>query len=169
MSINFNILNTIQTSESNHLLNILVLNTDMSINLNELGELNNYGNIFIVVSTPLESSQLIGRLGAYKNIKVVLKQRIPIKSYDLVISNYVTDLLNLVITNLTVKYLYLINKPEGFELQNYYEFAQNSFRLKGVTTTSQNNINNEQSNLNVVNEEINHEKIRPGKREIIKY
>lgn len=153
MSINFNILNTIQTSESNHLLNILVLNTDMSINLNELGELNNYGNIFIVVSTPLESSQLIGRLNAYKNIKVVLEQRIPIRSYDLVISNYPTSLLNLILSNLTVKYLYLINKPEGFELQNYYEFAQNSFRLKGVTTTSQNNINNEQSNMNVVNED----------------
>ena len=154
MSINFSILNNIKTSESNHLLNILVLNNDMSINLNELSELNNYGNIFIVVSTPLESSQLIGRLGAYKNIKVVLEQRIPIKPYDLVISNYVSNLLNLVVSNLTIKYLYLINKPDGFNPQNYYEFAQNSFRLKGVTTTSQNNINNEQSNINVINEEV---------------
>lgn len=154
MGINFNILNNIKASESNHLMNILVLNTDMSFNLNDLGELNNYGNIFIVVSTPLESSQLIGRLGAYKNIKVILQQRIPIKSYDLVISNYVYDLLNLIITNLTVKYLYIVNKPEGFNPQNYYEFIQNAFRLKGVATSSQNNLNNKQSNVNVITEDV---------------
>lgn len=154
MSINFNILNNIKTSESNHLLNILVLNTNIDIDINELSELNNYGNVFIVVSTPLESSQLIGKLGAYKNIKVILKQRIPIKFYDLVISKYPTDLLNLIISNLTVKYLYLIEKPEEFTLQNYYEFSQNSFRLKNITTTSQNNINSEESNINVINENV---------------
>ena len=54
MSINFNILNTIQTSESNHLLNILVLNTNMDININDLNNLKTYGNIFVVVSTPLQ-------------------------------------------------------------------------------------------------------------------
>ena len=155
MSINFNILNTIQTSESNHLLNILVLNTNMDININDLNNLKTYGNIFVVVSTPLQSSQLIGNLGTKSNIKVVLKQRIPIRFYDLIISKYPTDLLNLIISNLTVKYLYLIEKPEGFGLQNYYEFSQNSFRLKNIATTSQNNINNEESNVNVIYENSN--------------
>ena len=155
MSIDFNILNNIKTSESNHLLNILVLNTNIDIDINELNNLKTYGNIFIVVSTPLQSSQLIGNLGVNSNIKVVLKQRIPIRYYDLVISNYVTDTLNLILSNLTIKYLYLINKPENFTLQNYYEFSQNAFRLKNITTTSQNNINEEDSNTNVIYENSN--------------
>ena len=110
MDINFNILDTIKNFEPNHMLNILILNENLTINVQDLISLNNYdyGNITVVVSTPLQSSQLIGKVNGL-NIKVVLSRRIPIISYDLIISNSPTDLLYLLLSNLTVKYLYILN------------------------------------------------------------
>lgn len=145
-----NILNNIKSIESNHILNILVLNNDFSFEINDLVSLKPFGNIYVAVSTTLQSSQLVGKLNGL-NYKINLTTRIPIISYDLVISNYESDLLKLILRNLTIKYFYLVNKSTNFNIENYIEINKNVFKLKTVTTSSQNNLNNIESNLNVIN------------------
>jgi len=148
----FNILQTIKNLESNHSLNILLLNDDQSFNIYDIINLAKFGNIIITVETPLQSSQLIAKVKGL-NIKVILSKKIPNQSYDLVISNYPSELLSFVILNLIIKYVHICNMPKNLQIKKYQEFLKNTFKSISLTSEEQNIIQKQESNLNIIKDE----------------
>lgn len=124
---NINILNNIKTVES-HDLQILVFNEGLTVPLDDLIALNGLGDVIIAVETPIEAGWLIGKVSGMK-MKVVLSRRIPAKNYDVLIASYFNDLIRLLTRNLKIKYLCFTQFVYGFDLINYYEFEENSYKL----------------------------------------
>lgn len=143
---NIQILNRIKQIEYDHELNILVVNHNSNISLQELIALKEFGNVTIATSTPLMVSQLLGRLSGL-GYNIVLTSRIPIKNYDIIISNEFTDLIKLVITNLKIKYLCFLNYVRNFNLTNYYEFEENSYKLTSAISESENKVTNPEDDV----------------------
>ncbi len=124
---NINILNNIKTVES-HDLKILVFNEGLTVPIDDLIALNGLGEIIIAVETPIEAGWLIGKVSGM-GMKVVLSRRIPAKNYDILIASYFNDLIRLLTRNLKIKYLCFTQFVYGFDLINYYEFEENSYKL----------------------------------------
>ena len=89
---NIEVLEKIKVIEHDHTLKILVINHNADILVSDLIQLKNLGEITIATSTPLMVSQLLGKLSGLK-YNIVLTTRIPIKNYDMIISNEFTDLI----------------------------------------------------------------------------
>ena len=89
---NIEVLEKIKVIEHDHTLKILVINHNADILVSDLIQLKDLGEITIATSTPLMVSQLLGKLSGLK-YNIVLTTRIPIKNYDMIISNEFTDLI----------------------------------------------------------------------------
>lgn len=126
--INTQVLNNIKLAETDHELNILVINENLNISIEDQLLLKDFGRVTIAVNTPIESSHLIAKFSGL-NYMVVLTRRIPIKNYDILISNSFSDITRVIVKNLRIKYLCFTNFVRNFNLTNYYEFEENSYKL----------------------------------------
>jgi hypothetical protein len=122
------------------------VNHNSDISLQDLIALKDFGKITIATSTPLMASQLIGKLRGL-DYQIVLTTRIPIKSYDIIISNEFTDLIKLVINNLKIKYLCFLNFVRNFNLTNYYEFEENCYKLTTSASLNENKVTNPEDDI----------------------
>lgn len=126
--INLQVLNNIKLSETDHELNILVINENLNISIEDQLALKSFGKITIAVNTPIEASCLISKFSGL-NYSIVLTRRIPIRNYDILISNCFSEITRVIVKNLRIKYLCFTNFVRNFNLINYYEFEENSYKL----------------------------------------
>jgi len=131
--INLQVLNNIKLSETDHDLCILVIDENLSIPAEDIIPLKDYGNVIVAVNTPMESSYMIAKLSGL-HMQVVLTRRIPIRDYDVLISNSFSDMTRVIVKNLKIKYLCFTNFVRNFNLTNYYEFEENSYKLTNEDT-----------------------------------
>jgi hypothetical protein len=136
---NIEVLERIKQIEYDHNLDILVINHNCDISLEDLISLRDFGKITIAVSTPLQASQLIGRLSGLK-YQIVLTSRIPNKNYDIIIANEFTELVKAASTRLKIKYIHFLNFVKNFNLSNYYEFEENFFKITSSVGPNENKI-----------------------------
>ena len=138
---NIEVLEKIKVIEHDHTLKILVINHNADILVSDLIQLKNLGEITIATSTPLMVSQLLGKLSGLK-YNIVLTTRIPIKNYDMIISNEFTDLIKHITSSLKIKYLCFLNSIRNFNLSNYYMFEENFYKLTSTSLESEIKISN---------------------------
>ena len=138
---NIEVLEKIKVIEHDHTLKILVINHNADILVSDLIQLKNLGEITIATSTPLMISQLLGKLSGLK-YNIVLTTRIPIKNYDMIISNEFTDLIKHITSSLKIKYLCFLNSVKNFNLSNYYMFEENFYKLTSTSLESEIKISN---------------------------
>ena len=138
---NIEVLEKIKVIEHDHTLKILVINHNADILVSDLIQLKNLGEITIATSTPLMVSQLLGKLSGLK-YNIVLTTRIPIKNYDMIISNEFTDLIKHITSSLKIKYLCFLNSVKNFNLLNYYMFEENFYKLTSTSLESEIKISN---------------------------
>ena len=138
---NIEVLEKIKVIEHDHTLKILVINHNADILVSDLIQLKNLGEITIATSTPLMVSQLLGKLSGLK-YNIVLTTRIPIKNYDMIISNEFTDLIKHITSSLKIKYLCFLNSVKNFNLSNYYMFEENFYKLTSTSLESEIKISN---------------------------
>ena len=138
---NIEVLEKIKVIEHDHTLKILVINHNADILVSDLIQLKNLGEITIATSTPLMVSQLLGKLSGLK-YNIVLTTRIPIKNYDMIISNEFTDLIKHITSSLKIKYLCFLNSIRNFNLSNYYMFEENFYKLSSTSSESEIKISN---------------------------
>ena len=138
---NIEVLEKIKVIEHDHTLKILVINHNADILVSDLIQLKDLGEITIATSTPLMVSQLLGKLSGLK-YNIVLTTRIPIKNYDMIISNEFTDLIKHITSSLKIKYLCFLNSVKNFNLSNYYMFEENFYKLTSTSLESEIKISN---------------------------
>lgn len=138
---NIEVLEKIKVIEHDHTLKILVINHNADILVSDLIQLKDLGEITIATSTPLMISQLLGKLSGLK-YNIVLTTRIPIKNYDMIISNEFTDLIKHITSSLKIKYLCFLNSVKNFNLSNYYMFEENFYKLTSTSLESEIKISN---------------------------
>lgn len=138
---NIEVLEKIKVIEHDHTLRILVINHNADILVSDLIQLKDLGEITIATSTPLMVSQLLGKLSGLK-YNIVLTTRIPIKNYDMIISNEFTDLIKHITSSLKIKYLCFLNSIRNFNLSNYYMFEENFYKLSSASSESEIKISN---------------------------
>ena len=138
---NIEVLEKIKVIEHDHTLKILVINHNADILVSDLIQLKDLGEITIATSTPLMVSQLLGKLSGLK-YNIVLTTRIPIKNYDMIISNEFTDLIKHITSSLKIKYLCFLNSVKNFNLLNYYMFEENFYKLTSTSLESEIKISN---------------------------
>lgn len=125
---NFNVLADLKQIENDHELSILVIDDALSIPIEDLVQLSSFGKVTIAVENTIEAGYLIGKLSGLK-CTVVLNRRIPIMNYDVLISSSFSDVTRIIVKNLKIKYLCFTKFVRNFDLKNYYEFEENSYRL----------------------------------------
>ena len=138
---NIEVLEKIKVIEHDHTLKILVINHNADILVSDLIQLKDLGEITIATSTPLMVSQLLGKLSGLK-YNIVLTTRIPIKNYDMIISNEFTDLIKHITSSLKIKDLCFLNSIRNFNLSNYYMFEENFYKLSSASSESEIKISN---------------------------
>jgi hypothetical protein len=151
---NIEVLERLKLIEHDHTLNILVINHNADIRIEDLIQLKNFGNITIATSTPLMVSQLLGKLSGLK-YNIVLTTRIPIRNYDIIISNEFTDLIKLIISNLKIKYLCFLNFVRNFNLTNYYEFEENCYKLTSLKSQTEVEVTTPEQDSEIIEENEN--------------
>jgi len=133
--INFTVLENIKNAEIDNDVSILVIDDNLSIPLEDLIGLQSFGrNITIAVNGMNEAGALIGKLNGY-GYKIVLTRRIPIIKYDVLISTTFDGSTSIVAKNLKIKYICFTNFVKNFNLTNYYEFEENSYKLSDKIST----------------------------------
>lgn len=149
---NFTIFNRIKEIENNKSLNILFLNLNeqIQVSFKDYIELKNYGNLFVVCKSPFQIGPLRGRLG-HLNIKFILSHQIPPNiNFDIIIVDSLeNEKINSLIEYFNFKYVYTLVKTSNLNLNNYYKFDENCFRLKLNDITDDSSENNEINNSNV--------------------
>lgn len=100
----------------------------LQIPIQSLLRLKDFGEVTIAVASPIEADFLVGKFRALR-FKIVLLSRVPIIRYDVLISNSFSELTTLLAKNLKIKYLLFTTAAGNFNLDNYYEFEENSFRI----------------------------------------
>lgn len=125
---NISVLENIKLVENDHTLKILVINTGIVISPQSILQLKNIGEVTIAVDNTIESSWLVGQLGGVR-MRVVLRSRIPIDNYDILISNCLSDTERIILRSIKIKYLCFTQFVRNFNLANYYAFEENSYKL----------------------------------------
>ncbi len=126
--INTQVLQNIKLTETDSVLSILVIDQNLSIPMQDLVDLKQFGKITIAVESVMEQTFLIGKLSGL-GYSIVLTRRIPIIKYDVLISTDLSEITRIIIKNLKIKYLCFTNFVQNFNLTNYYEFEENSYKI----------------------------------------
>ena len=126
--INLQILENIKSAEAGRPLKILVINESLSIPIEDQLALKGLGEVTVATGTPMEASHLIAKFSGL-GYSVVLTRRIPIRKYDVLISNSFSSVTQIIIRNLRMKYLCFTNFVRNFCVSDYYEFEENTYKL----------------------------------------
>lgn len=138
---NINTLYNIITIENfNHPVEILVINENADISISNLLALGQFGNVTIVVDEPMASSNLIAKIGGgiKKNFNVVLSRKLPIRNYDILISNTLTEIIKLIINKIPIKYIgFFIDTDLNLLGNKYIKIDTNFYQLRNSISESQ--------------------------------